>query len=174
MVAFLLISSIITATLANGCRIRKVESGVICVCNSSYCDTVPELQELEHERYQVYSTSKLKPGFNTQTGEFSANKNSSANVIRIKKTQHQRIFGFGGAFTDATGINIRSLPEEAQEKLLESYFGEHGIQYSLCRVPIGGTDFSPRAYTYDDDHPNDVTLDHFQLQSEDFEDKVMF
>lgn len=33
-------------------------------------------------------------------------------------TEYQTILGFGGAFTDATGLNILKLPEEAQEWLM--------------------------------------------------------
>lgn len=35
--------------------------------------------------------------------------------------EYQAIMGFGGAFTDAAGINIDSLPEVTQEVLLR-YF----------------------------------------------------
>lgn len=34
-------------------------------------------------------------------------------------TTYQDIIGMGGAATDSTCINIQSLPEEAQEKLIE-------------------------------------------------------
>lgn len=33
-------------------------------------------------------------------------------------TAYQKIIGFGGAFTDATGLNILSLPEPMQEMIL--------------------------------------------------------
>ncbi|KAK6038327.1 hypothetical protein COOONC_24169 [Cooperia oncophora] len=49
------------------------------------------------------------------------------------RKSHQSIIGFGGAFTDAVGINLRSLSEETQKKLLESYFGKNGkYLYSMC------------------------------------------
>lgn len=35
--------------------------------------------------------------------------------------------GFGGAFTDAAGINILSLDEEAAENLLKSYYSPQGF-----------------------------------------------
>ncbi len=57
-----------------------------------------------------------------------------------------------------------------------SYFGQEGIDYSMGRVPIGGTDFSTRPYTYDDDVANlgglDANLTNFALQPEDFKFKV--
>lgn len=83
--------------------------------------------------------------------------------INAAKT-YQEIHGFGGAFTDATGINIKELPQHSQENLLEAYFSNTGIQYSLCRVPMGATDFSMEPYTY-----NDIpdSLEHFRIRNED-------
>jgi glucosylceramidase len=55
----------------------------------------------------------------------------------------QTVFGFGGAFTDAVGINLRTLSEGAQARLLQTYFSQDaGIGYSIGRVPIASTDFS--------------------------------
>ena len=54
--------------------------------------------------------------------------------------------------------------------VLKSYY--LGIEYSLGRVPIAGTDFSTRAYTYDDDHDGDFNLEFFSLQPEDIEYKI--
>lgn len=34
------------------------------------------------------------------------------------ETQYQKIVGYGAAFTDAAGINIKSLGESTQEHLL--------------------------------------------------------
>jgi glucosylceramidase len=83
----------------------------------------------------------------------------------------QKIIGFGGAFTDSTGINIASLPQNMQTSIIDDYFSDTGIEYSVCRVPIAGSDFSTRAYTYDD-HDNDVNLTQFALQKEDLVYKV--
>ncbi|KAG5344586.1 GLCM Glucosylceramidase, partial [Acromyrmex charruanus] len=47
-----------------------------------------------------------------------------------------------------------------------SYFGSIGIGYTFIRIPIAGTDFSTRPYTYDD-VPDDLTLSHFGLVEED-------
>lgn len=155
-----------------GCSRRNVDSGIICVCNSTYCDTVEKLETPGITRLKIYYTSATSPGFNVNRATFSNVKNASATVLRVEsKTTYQRIIGFGGAFTDSTGINIARLPVAAQKHLLESYFGASGIEYSLCRVPIGGTDFSTRPYSYDD-VDGDRNLKHFKLQTEDYHYKV--
>ena len=93
-------------------------------------------------------------------------------VVTIdRKQKFQKIVGFGGAFTDAAGINIAKLSKPLQDTLISNYFGQNGIGYSIGRIPIGGSDFSTRPYSYDD-HPNDFTLDTFALQEEDYKFKV--
>ncbi|KAF2362203.1 Glycosyl hydrolase family 30 beta sandwich domain, partial [Trinorchestia longiramus] len=84
---------------------------------------------------------------------------------------YQAILGFGGAFTDAAGESINSLSAGARERLLRSYWAPEGNEYSIGRVPIGGTDMSARPYTLDDVE-GDVELVHFSLQPEDYNYKI--
>ena len=76
------------------------------------------------------------------------------------------LLGFGGAFTDAAADAFASVPAGLQAQILRQYFGPDGIGYRLGRVPIGGTDFSPRAYTYDDGAPGDLALRNFSLAAD--------
>lgn len=154
------------------CSQLKTENGVVCVCNSTYCDVVPDLELPTNSDIEIFYTSATQPGFNLVRATFLQTTPQNP-IISIGGTvpDLRPIIGFGGAFTDATGQNIRRLPEDAQQKLLESYFGPEGIGYSVCRVPIGGTDFSPRPYSYDD-HDDDTELKYFALQEEDLNFKV--
>jgi glucosylceramidase len=63
------------------------------------------------------------------------------------------------------------LSSEATQNLIESYFGSDGIQYNVIRVPLAGTDFSIREYSYDD-FENDFDLSNFSLSAEDLNWKV--
>ncbi|KAJ8924253.1 hypothetical protein NQ315_007045 [Exocentrus adspersus] len=171
----LLSSSLVAVTLSQSCNIRDTDEGTVCVCNAKYCDSVPSL-DVSTGKYQVYSTSKTKLGFESTSGDLTEDGTEieGASAITLNSTtKYQTIIGFGGAFTDSTGINIKSLPEDVQSKLMESYFGKSGVEYSLCRVPIGGTDFSTRGYSYDDVE-NDTALEHFALQEDDFDYKIPF
>lgn len=167
---FLLLLSNAQAT----CIVKNHNGIDICVCNSTDCDTVPKLGNFSKLSLKIYRTSRLVPGFSVLQGNFfDAHENDAETyILEINsKVRHQKIFGFGGAFTDATGQNIRRLPKELQRKLMQSYFGEDGIEYNLCRIPLGGTDFSPRAYSLDD-NDGDVALQKFALQQEDLNFKV--
>ena len=88
-------------------------------------------------------------------------------TIRLNKSvRYQEIFGFGGAFTDAAGINIAKLSQDAQTKLIESYYSDIGSEYNVGRINIGGCDFSDRPYTYCDTE-GDTNLDTFSLAQDD-------
>ena len=85
--------------------------------------------------------------------------------------KHQEIFGFGGAFTDSTGINIKKLSPKLGQQILIDYFSKDGAEYNVARIPIGGSDYSARAYSYDDTGV-DKSLSHFNLTAEDHDYKV--
>ena len=47
-------------------------------------------------------------------------------LVNVNAT-FQSIIGFGGAFTDAAGINIQSLSANTQRNLLASYYATEGL-----------------------------------------------
>lgn len=158
--------------LLEACVERKLEFGKVCVCNATYCDTI-QVGTVPTNKIKVFLTSKEKPGFNIRQETFSDAKNNKVVAITVSRNvKHQKIVGFGGAFTDSTGHNIKLLPEGAQRKLMESYFSDDGIEYSIQRVPVGGADFSPNFYTLDDHDGDDMELKYFALHAEDLNHKV--
>lgn len=127
---------------------------------------------MEPPSYLIYTSNKAGLRFAKSEGRFIESNEISDKTIQIHPNEkYQEIFGWGGAFTDSTGVNLNSLDEPAQDNLLRAYFSNDGIEYSLCRVPIGGTDFSERGYSYDDGD-EDPKLENFQLAPEDFKLKV--
>ncbi|VVC90450.1 unnamed protein product [Leptidea sinapis] len=84
-------------------------------------------------------------------------------VLDLKRT-YQKIQGFGGAVTDAAGINWKSL-NTALRKLLTN---NAGLEYNMARVPIGGCDFSTHPYAYNELPVNDKYLSNFTLSPEDY------
>ncbi|CAG9533307.1 unnamed protein product [Cercopithifilaria johnstoni] len=177
---FLMLSS--GTLLCSGIEIRKCQKryyekkeNIVCVCNATYCDDIPEVGNLQSLQAVIYKTSQYGKRFERTVSSF-ADKTNASGIIRLKidgQIRFQTIIGFGGAFTDAAGININSLSESAGANLLESYFGNTGIQYTIGRVPIASTDFSTHAYSYDDS-PKDFTLSNFSLAEEDFKFKIPY
>ena len=130
------------------------ESSFVCVCNSTYCDSIDTNIQPPSGQLLVYSSSRAGDRFkrtvvDLQSGEHS---NLPTDAVSIKvnvESLRQTIIGFGGTFTDAAGMNIASLPKGAQNYLINSYFSPEGIEYSLGRIPVASNDFSTDIYSYD-------------------------
>ena len=45
------------------------------------------------------------------------------------------LIGFGGAFTEACAVVYNQMPKNLQQKFIDLYFGEGGLDYSLGRTP---------------------------------------
>ncbi|XP_012281809.1 glucosylceramidase isoform X2 [Orussus abietinus] len=160
------------AGVCHSCIPRDFGSGsVVCVCNSTHCDFTPKLNTPNEGTFLHYVSSKAGQRLSPSDGTFSNETIEGASLIVNKNKKYQTMHGFGGAFTDSAGINIKGLRPAAQEFLLQSYFGKNGSEYNLGRTPIGGTDFSLRPYELDD-HENDYELKYFSLTQEDYIYKI--
>ena len=127
----------------------------------------------------LYETNKQGERLKSSTLHFaktSSVNTSAENTYRIwfdRSKRYQKIKGFGGAFTDAAGLNLNKVSENLARNVIKDYFGDTGIESTMGRVPMAGCDFSARGYTYDD-NPNDFDLKLWKLQKEDYDYKVYF
>jgi glucosylceramidase len=83
-----------------------------------------------------------------------------ATILVSSTNKFQSIIGFGGAFTESAGYVFSKLSTKTQDKVIELYFGESGIGFTLGRIHINSCDFSLSSYNYDD-QLDDFDLDHF-------------
>lgn len=164
----------------NACVHRNYSHGssTVCVCNSTVCDNFPPIIKTPKGVVTAYVSSKNGDRFTKESvTQFSklpvTHVVPTVSITLDKSKKYQNIIGFGGAFTDSAGINIAKLPKDMQTRLIKDYFGADGIEFQLGRVPIGGSDFSTRPYSYDD-HPNDDNLTMFALQPEDVHFKIPY
>lgn len=54
---------------------------------------------------------------------------------------YQKIYGFGGAFTDSAGYVFSLMPEELRRQFLCDCFSEKGLCYTWGRCPVDSCDF---------------------------------
>lgn len=73
----------------------------------------------------------------------------------------QELVGIGGAITDASAEVFALLPKNKQEELLNAYYSQTGIAYSLARTSIHSCDFSKESFTYVSE--NDKELKTFNI-----------
>ncbi|EIW76828.1 glycoside hydrolase family 30 protein [Coniophora puteana RWD-64-598 SS2] len=85
---------------------------------------------------------------------------------------YQTIYGFGAALTDSSALVLSGLKSTSPTKywqLMDYLFnitdGANSGAFSYIRVPLGASDFSAKAYTYDDTTNNtaDPNLTHFNI-----------
>lgn len=97
--------------------------------------------ETNYKRKLFFSQSKIKPKKYQEKIE-----NEVINIY--PEITYQTLLGFGGAFTESTGYALKQLPIEKQTQIFKDYFSSEGLNYSIGRLPIGSTDFSPKSYSY--------------------------
>lgn len=111
-----------------------------------------------------------------QPQHMSPSETPQERVISIDRSrQMQSIVGFGGAFTEASAINWRSLPPQQRDEVIRLYFGPAsagGLEYSVGRVPINSCDFSPTSYSFND-VAGDVRMEHFDTSVKHDADSIL-
>lgn len=146
------------------CELRRYsKDSSVCVCNSTYCDT-QHFNLPPSGKILVFTSSKNSLPF--QSHELHSAKYLSENEKVLPEFKYQTLKGFGGALTDAASYNMMDLSEKARQNLINSYFGDNGIEYNVVRIPMGSCDYSKRFYTYLDT-PGDFDLSSFSLAVED-------
>jgi len=155
-------------------------SSEYCVCNKTFCDAIPTINVTTLKANVAVSFISSIDGLRFHREEISMREGTHVGIGRDKATveiktaeRQQSILGFGGAFTDAAGIQLESLSNVTKALLIQSYFGPDGLEYSLARVPIGSTDFSTRCYSYAETK-DDFDLKSFKLTEEDLNLKIPY
>ncbi|MYL32004.1 glucosylceramidase [Pontibacillus yanchengensis] len=88
--------------------------------------------------------------------------NQEADICIDPSITYQSIFGFGGAFTEATAYTLSQMSEDKRAEVLHKYFDQNeGIGYNIGRVHIHSCDFALENYTYVQE--GDVDLATFDI-----------
>lgn len=146
----------------------------VCVCTENSCDELEfDWPKDAGQAVQVVSSQSGKQFSASNLDETSIDLEQVSRVkVSLNLSElHQSVLGWGGAFTDSAAINAYDLSENLTRKLIESYYGHGGLQYNFGRVPIGGSDFSTRKYTYDE-NKGDFELKGWSLAPEDTQFKI--
>ncbi|KAJ9573851.1 hypothetical protein L9F63_008775, partial [Diploptera punctata] len=121
------------------CAAREYGAGnMVCVCNATYCDSLPSQFNVPDGGFLAYVSSKDGRRFYNIAGTFQntfQDGDAEAVFTVNQEITYQEMFGFGGAMTDASGINIASLSESAQENLLHHIFAPDGNDFSILVAP---------------------------------------
>jgi glucosylceramidase len=83
--------------------------------------------------------------------------------LALTGSKHQAIQGFGGCFNELGWIALRSLtPAERAKVLRELFHPTEGCRFSLCRLPIGASDYAADWYSHNET-PGDFAMREFSI-----------
>ena len=95
--------------------------------------------ETNQSKNRFFYTSNIKPD------KYSSKIENK--VINVYPTiTYQTFYGFGAAITGASGYAYSLLPDNKKQEFMNDMF--NNINYSLCRLTLGSSDFSIDSYSY--------------------------
>ncbi|MCG1037427.1 glycoside hydrolase family 30 protein [Polaribacter sargassicola] len=74
----------------------------------------------------------------------------------------QKVDGIGGAFNELGWDALSVLPKEESKKVFNELFSEKGANFSMCRIPIGASDYALSYYS-SNDVPEDFEMRDFNI-----------
>ncbi|EDV26916.1 uncharacterized protein TRIADDRAFT_22822 [Trichoplax adhaerens] len=171
-----LLASLFMVAVVSGskpCWKKMMKNGVVCVCNSSYCDSSDPIDKVDNGKVIVIQSTSSGDRLVRKTVSTS-NKPSNKKILTFRPDlKYQKIAGFGGAFTDSATMLINNVSARLRMQIMRSYYAKDGSRYTMGRVPIASTDFSTHRYTYDDNNNKpDFDLKNFSLAMEDLHYKI--
>lgn len=90
--------------------------------------------------------------------------NTVPDDVMVTRYAAQTMHGFGGCFNELGGKALKALGKEERARVLEMLFDkEAGLNFSVCRTPVGANDFATEWYSYDET-PGDFELKKFSVK----------
>jgi glucosylceramidase len=77
----------------------------------------------------------------------------------------QTIDGFGGCFNELGWVTLSALNETDRDAVIRDLFGEEGMNFTLCRMPVGANDFARDWYSYNETD-QDFEMERFSIDND--------
>jgi glucosylceramidase len=117
-------------------------------------------------KVQVWKTSRDDMNFSSYSGvgeEAGVNELKASQININAEQEYQDILGFGGAFNEVGWEAISALNEDKKLELFNELFTKDGCNFTLCRTPIGASDFALDEYSLNDT-ANDFEMENFSIK----------
>lgn len=88
-----------------------------------------------------------------------------ADVIIFPGKPLQTVEGFGGCFNELGWVTLSALNESDRNAIMNDLFGEEGMNFSYCRLPIGANDFSRDWYSFNETD-KDFEMNFFSIDND--------
>ncbi len=83
--------------------------------------------------------------------------------LQLDGTRHQSIEGFGGCFNEMGWEALNRVPAPRRQEILGEIFDpKQGCRFSICRLPIGASDYGLQWYSHNET-PGDLAMKQFSI-----------
>jgi glucosylceramidase len=86
-------------------------------------------------------------------------------VIVSPENTRQVVDGFGACFNELGWTSLSLLSDEDRAEIIRDLFSEDGMNFTLCRMPIGANDFSRDWYSYNETD-GDFEMAYFSIDND--------
>lgn len=87
---------------------------------------------------------------------------ANADITVFTDSLLQEIDGVGGAFNELGWEALTALPNEASKQVFKDLFSADGCNFSMCRMPLGASDYALSYYS-SNDVPEDFEMRDFNI-----------
>mmetsp|Transcript_24114 Transcript_24114/g.35249 ORF Transcript_24114/g.35249 Transcript_24114/m.35249 type:complete len:326 (+) Transcript_24114:228-1205(+) len=145
----------------------------VCVGDEEGFHALPSFPSLEPSEAAMFTTSKGGKRFDVSVLQVGTchEKKADFEIELDASFDGQTVVGFGGAFTDSSATNLLKMSPAVRSLVLEAYFGDSGLQYTVGRIPMASCDFSSGVYSYND-VDGDLEMSNFSIDVDEVSGKL--
>jgi len=88
---------------------------------------------------------------------------ASSDLTLDESTTYQTVRGFGGCFNELGWRALQTLTDEQREATMQILFAKDGCAFTLCRMPIGASDYADSWYSLNETD-GDYAMAHFSIE----------
>jgi len=123
----------------------------ICACSSNKFTQVTTTEENQWVEVS---------GYNPEA------EGTATDIVVDLTAKGQTMQGFGMCFSELSWRSLGKLSQEDYNAVMKELFAPGvGASFTVCRMPIGSSDFALKYYSFDD-YPGDFAMEHFSIAND--------
>ena len=115
--------------------------------------------------FKVYTTTEDNPWFESTSYDKTLPGDEADLVVDLSATG-QTVQGFGVCFSELSHRALSKLSAADYDAVMTELFApDGGMGFTICRMPIGASDFALKYYSFDDT-PGDLAMEGFSIDND--------
>jgi len=114
------------------------------------------------QKVKMVSTTETERWVKSKKDIKIIESNAEADITIYEDSLLQQINGIGGCFNEIGWEALTTLPNEASKQVFKDLFSEDGCNFSMCRMPLGASDYALSYYS-SNDVPEDFEMRDFNI-----------